>query len=134
MHYLLSLDSSHKKNESAPSTAVAAGNSSSGNLITAETAGAYCHGEEQDPVQALDDIHQMAENVITQIEIDSETETDLESATEQEVVKKKLFTMGAATAIAIALHNFPEGLMTFVTYVEEPAVGIALAVGSKFPF
>ena len=37
--------------------------------------------------------------------------------------------MGAATATAIALHNFPEGLVTFVSYVEEPAVGVALAIG-----
>jgi zinc transporter ZupT len=40
----------------------------------------------------------------------------------------KLFSMGAATACAVALHNFPEGLITFVTYVDDPGVGVALAV------
>ncbi|KAL7561696.1 hypothetical protein ACA910_016458 [Epithemia clementina (nom. ined.)] len=40
-----------------------------------------------------------------------------------------LVSMGAATATAIALHNFPEGLVTFVAYVENPPVGIALAIG-----
>ena len=42
---------------------------------------------------------------------------------------KKLMSMAVATAVAIALHNFPEGLVTFVAYVEDPAVGIALASG-----
>ena len=40
-----------------------------------------------------------------------------------------LYSMGATTAAAIALHNFPEGLVTFVAYMENPAVGIALAIG-----
>jgi ZIP family zinc transporter len=43
--------------------------------------------------------------------------------------KHILFKTGIATAFAIALHNFPEGLVTFVSYVSEPAVGVALAVG-----
>lgn len=32
------------------------------------------------------------------------------------------------TALAIGLHNFPEGLATFVATLSDPAVGIALAV------
>lgn len=43
--------------------------------------------------------------------------------------KPILYKTGIATAFAIALHNFPEGLVTFVSYVSEPAVGVALAVG-----
>mmetsp|Transcript_12229 Transcript_12229/g.22927 ORF Transcript_12229/g.22927 Transcript_12229/m.22927 type:complete len:337 (-) Transcript_12229:230-1240(-) len=43
--------------------------------------------------------------------------------------KPILYKTGVATAFAIALHNFPEGLVTFVSYVSEPAVGVALAVG-----
>lgn len=43
--------------------------------------------------------------------------------------RKALFTMGATTAMAIALHNFPEGLVTFVAYLDDPAVGVALAIG-----
>lgn len=43
--------------------------------------------------------------------------------------ERQLYTMGAAVASAIALHNFPEGLATFVSYVSDPAVGIALAIG-----
>ena len=35
---------------------------------------------------------------------------------------------GVLVALAVALHNFPEGLGTFLVLLEEPAVGLALAV------
>lgn len=41
---------------------------------------------------------------------------------------KKLLSMGVKTAVAIAIHNFPEGLATFVATLADPAVGITLAV------
>jgi len=42
--------------------------------------------------------------------------------------KARLENMGLQTAIAIALHNFPEGLATFVAVLEEPKVGVILAI------
>ena len=36
--------------------------------------------------------------------------------------------MGLFTALAIAIHNFPEGLATFVATQDDPAVGVGLAV------
>ena len=36
--------------------------------------------------------------------------------------------MGLATAISIAVHNFPEGLATFVATLDEPSVGATLAI------
>jgi ZIP family zinc transporter len=42
--------------------------------------------------------------------------------------KKNLLRLGIFTAIAISLHNFPEGLATFLATLEEPNVGIAIAV------
>jgi len=36
--------------------------------------------------------------------------------------------MGLNTALAIALHNFPEGLATFVATLADPAVGVTLAI------
>jgi ZIP family zinc transporter len=36
--------------------------------------------------------------------------------------------MGLATALSIAVHNFPEGLATYVATVDDPAVGATLAV------
>lgn len=42
--------------------------------------------------------------------------------------KKKLMRMGLFSALAIAIHNFPEGLATFMAALTEPALGISIAV------
>ena len=36
--------------------------------------------------------------------------------------------MGMLTALAIGLHNFPEGLATFVATLDDPSVGAGLAI------
>jgi len=41
---------------------------------------------------------------------------------------KKLQEMGVNTALAIALHNFPEGLATFVATLADASVGVTLAI------
>jgi zinc transporter ZupT len=41
---------------------------------------------------------------------------------------RKLLQMSLLMAIAIALHNFPEGLATFVTVLDNPSVGTVLAI------
>ncbi|MFP4054813.1 MAG: zinc transporter ZupT [Phycisphaerae bacterium] len=41
---------------------------------------------------------------------------------------EKLHRMGLFTALAIAIHNFPEGLATFLAALEDPALGVAIAV------
>lgn len=40
----------------------------------------------------------------------------------------KLIRMGTMTALAIAIHNFPEGMATFITAYENPSLGIPIAV------
>ena len=47
-----------------------------------------------------------------------------------EEVKEKnhLLRMGLFTAVAIAIHNFPEGLATFIAAVENRALGVGIAV------
>lgn len=42
--------------------------------------------------------------------------------------KKELMRMGLFTALAIGIHNFPEGLATFISAIEDPDMGIAIAV------
>ena len=42
--------------------------------------------------------------------------------------EKRLMRMGVFTALAIAIHNFPEGLATFTAAVTDPELGIAIAV------
>ncbi|MGC5629616.1 zinc transporter ZupT [Georgenia sp. Z1344] len=39
-----------------------------------------------------------------------------------------LLRMGTFTAVAIGLHNFPEGFATFITALENPEIGIPVAV------
>ncbi len=41
---------------------------------------------------------------------------------------KKLMRMGLFTAMAISIHNFPEGLATFLSALQDPRVGIAIAI------
>lgn len=41
---------------------------------------------------------------------------------------EKLSRTGFFTAIAIAIHNFPEGMATFTAAVSDPTLGIAIAV------
>ncbi|MBN2484448.1 MAG: zinc transporter ZupT [Bacteroidales bacterium] len=42
--------------------------------------------------------------------------------------KKKLLRMGLFSALAIGIHNFPEGLATFTAALTDPKLGIAIAV------
>ncbi len=39
-----------------------------------------------------------------------------------------LMRMGLFTALAITIHNFPEGVATFLAAMQEPALGLAIAV------
>ncbi|HOZ11329.1 MAG: zinc transporter ZupT [Thermotogae bacterium] len=49
----------------------------------------------------------------------------IESASEKE--KAKLLRMGAFSALAIGIHNFPEGLATFMSGLTNPTLGISIA-------
>ena len=49
------------------------------------------------------------------------------SVTQEE--QRGLWKSGIATAIALILHNLPEGMITFVTSQSNPTIGVALAIG-----
>ncbi len=42
--------------------------------------------------------------------------------------KEKLMRMGVMTALAIGIHNFPEGMATFMAALQDPEAGLAIAV------
>ncbi|MCG3192760.1 MAG: Zinc transporter ZupT [Thermoanaerobaculia bacterium] len=44
------------------------------------------------------------------------------------VAHGKLLRMGLFTAFAITIHNFPEGLATFVASLHDPQLGLAIAI------
>jgi len=46
----------------------------------------------------------------------------------ESIDREKLMRMGTFTALAIAIHNFPEGLATFTSAIKDPSLGIAIAV------
>lgn len=54
----------------------------------------------------------------------------LDDTSKQEEFKRrhKLLRVGIMTALAIGIHNFPEGLATFVSALEDPSLGLAIAV------
>lgn len=59
--------------------------------------------------------------------------SDHPEANELEEVKKekqkpRLLRVGMFTALAIAIHNFPEGLATFAAALADPALGISIAI------
>ncbi len=50
------------------------------------------------------------------------------SNSEKAIKDPALLKMGTFTALAIAIHNFPEGIATFTAALQDPAIGIAIAV------
>lgn len=57
---------------------------------------------------------------------------DIEDVDDAEDAKAKsdanLLRMGKFTALAVAIHNFPEGLATFISALQEPSIAIPIAV------
>jgi len=47
---------------------------------------------------------------------------------EEKSQTSELMRMGMFSAIAIAIHNFPEGLATFISALENPTLGLSIAV------
>lgn len=49
-------------------------------------------------------------------------------AHDHRVARSHLLRMGLFTALAIGIHNFPEGLVTFLAALENPGIGAAIAI------
>lgn len=54
--------------------------------------------------------------------------TQAEGSHDHSAHRVKLMRMGSFTALAIGIHNFPEGLATFLAALENPSLGVAIAV------
>ncbi|MFP4492039.1 MAG: zinc transporter ZupT, partial [Spirochaetaceae bacterium] len=62
-------------------------------------------------------------------ECSSDDSTSAEAnETRDNLHQRSLMRMGLFSALAIAIHNFPEGLATFVGSLSEPALGISIAI------
>ncbi len=53
---------------------------------------------------------------------------DIEDMDKEELKKKNLLRMGMFSALAIGIHNFPEGLATFTSALADPTLGISIAI------
>jgi ZIP family zinc transporter len=52
----------------------------------------------------------------------------VEEMSDPDPEERSLLRMGLFSALAIAIHNFPEGLATFVSAVQDPTLGISITV------
>ncbi|MFH1513532.1 MAG: zinc transporter ZupT [Bacillota bacterium] len=68
------------------------------------------------------------DKLIPSVENPHEVHTVEEMDGKSEHHKNKLMRMGVLTALAIAIHNFPEGLATFTAALADPQLGIPIAV------
>lgn len=70
----------------------------------------------------------LIDKLIPSTENPHEVHTVEEMDGESESHKAKLMRMGVFTALAIAIHNFPEGLATFTAALNDAKLGIPIAV------
>ncbi len=83
-------------------------------------------------VPSFENPHEMAA-IEDMVEID-EIEEHLKEMEEKQVSEHEgkrsssLYRMGIFSALAIGIHNFPEGLATFASALKDPTLGISIAV------
>ena len=53
---------------------------------------------------------------------------DMNESSLQKGSQEKLMRMGLMTALAIGIHNFPEGLATFIAALKDPELGLPIAI------
>lgn len=70
----------------------------------------------------------LIDKLIPETENPHEVHTVEEMDGESESHKANLMRMGFVTALAIAIHNFPEGLATFTAALHDPKLGIPIAI------
>lgn len=70
----------------------------------------------------------LIDKFIPEAENPHEVHTVEEMDGESEYHKTNLMRMGFVTALAIAIHNFPEGLATFTAALHDPKLGISIAL------
>ena len=68
------------------------------------------------------------DKVIPEKENPHEIHTVEEMDGKSEVHKLKLMRMGLFTALALAIHNFPEGLAAFMAALSDPVTGISISI------
>jgi len=65
---------------------------------------------------------------VSKVDLETGKETNENAASDEENSKYELLQMAAFSGFALAVHNFPEGLATFVAACEDLSFGGAMAV------
>lgn len=78
-------------------------------------------------IGVIDRIIPYAENP-HELKYSEEMQEPLPGKGNEKVKDKYLARMGLFTALAIAIHNFPEGMVTFFSTIQDPVLGISLAI------
>ena len=47
---------------------------------------------------------------------------------DDKIKKPNLLRMGLLTSLAVTIHNFPEGLVTFISTLKDPSLGVVIAI------
>ncbi|MCU0822305.1 MAG: zinc transporter ZupT, partial [Spirochaetes bacterium] len=68
------------------------------------------------------------DRIVPSFENPHEIKYFIDDTTVKEKNLNKLHRMGLFSALAIAIHNFPEGLATFMAALHDPAIGISIAI------
>ena len=84
-------------------------------------------------VPSFENPHELKEieemNEISELENDLEKMEDTKKSTgKHKEVDHAMMRMGMFSALAIGIHNFPEGLATFVATLKDPSLGIPIAI------
>ena len=53
---------------------------------------------------------------------------EMEESKERISSQQELLRMGIFSALAIAIHNFPEGLATFIAAIQDTTLGVSIAI------
>lgn len=80
---------------------------------------------EHDPEEEME---KEAESAKNESERTSRTAPDVMQVIENDPHNHALHKMGLLTALAIFIHNFPEGLATFVATLSDTSIGIGIAI------
>lgn len=74
----------------------------------------------------------LIDKLIPSVENPHEVRTVEEAREGNKVVEEKqgksLLRMGLLTALAVAIHNFPEGFATLISAIKDPALGVSIAI------
>ncbi len=70
----------------------------------------------------------LIDKFIPSVENPHELKSVEDMSSDKRMEQKKLMRMGLFTALAIGIHNFPEGLATFTAALSDPNVGIAIGI------